>query len=215
MSRFERPPAASLALRLPAQSTAEPRTHCQTRRSWRFLKFKDQGSGVSLMDEPFQHVEFRLGVYRWMPTEQAYAWQRHEARRMALEAALSADDVSVEDWGLTKDDQAHEFVELAITVAASSVVSSGAWLALQWLAKELAKKAVDEGIAAGLKAILAKLRGPQQAKKLGDYFVTAPDGTRVQVWPPEVGGREVVITFRDGTQVTFAPPPAPEPYPIP
>jgi hypothetical protein len=149
--------------------------------------------------------QFTLGVYRWLqpdPTEDAQ--ERHVARQQALHEALTHDEgFEVASWGATDDTQPHEFVEVVALV--TPVAAAAAWTVIQWLGKKLVEKAVDEGIAHGFQALVTRLRGAQDSKKVQDFFAVAHDGTRVEVFPSALGG-QVTITFADGTQAAYSPP---------
>lgn len=154
-------------------------------------------------------TELHLFVYRNLdnrlrnePDTSPFAFELHERRRRALEDAFPEhDDISVNDWGLAKDSQSHELVE--IVVAASAATFKYAILpGLAMLGEKLMDLGADRATSEFVKAVVARLRPKQQARDVNDYAVKLPDGTVVNVLPPD---REGTITVRrpDGTVVTI------------
>jgi hypothetical protein len=126
------------------------------------------------------------------------ALELHNLRKDALHAVLDGDrSIQVTDWGETDDSDAHEYVE--VTVAAVTAIFQYALVpGVKWLGKKLAEKAIDTALGELAKAIVAKLRPAQEAKKLLDFSIRLPDGTQIAVHPPD-GSATITINFADGT----------------
>lgn len=148
----------------------------------------------------------RLGVYRRLDNrfeglddQSPRALELHHRRQTALHSVFDTEpQIQVTDWGDTDDVRSHEFVELALTAAATSVFHYGIVPGVQWLGKKLAEKAVDTAFAEIAKALVAKLRPKQEAKELLDITITLPDGTRISVDPPDRDAT-IRISFSDGS----------------
>jgi hypothetical protein len=146
-----------------------------------------------------------LGVYRRLDNrfvneddQSPFGFELHSRRRAALHAVFDGDpEFRVEDWGDADDrERSHEFVELTLALAVKAfhyAVVPG----LIWLGKKLADKGVDEVLSEAVKAIVAKLRGKQEAKQILDFQIRLPDGTIVSVDPPDRDAT-IRIAFNDG-----------------
>jgi hypothetical protein len=77
---------------------------------------------------PEPEIQFKLGVYRVLVGDtEELARERQKARGAALVAEFEdADDVTVLDWGDTRDEKPHELVELLVVLASSSAVQAAA-----------------------------------------------------------------------------------------
>jgi hypothetical protein len=134
-----------------------------------------------------------LGVYRrldnrfeGLPDDSPCGIELHNRRKEALHAVLDTDEsFQVLNWGETNDINSHEFVELTIAGVAGAVFTYAVVPGLLWLGKELAEKAVDTVASEAVKALIAKLSPKQEAKQLLDVTITMPDGTTINVDPPD------------------------------
>ena len=71
--------------------------------------------------------------------------------------------IRVTNWGDTDDSRPHEFVEIALSGAATTVFQYAIVPGVKWLGLKLAEKAVDTALGEFTKAIVAKLRPKQEA----------------------------------------------------
>jgi hypothetical protein len=146
-----------------------------------------------------------LGVYRRLDNRfeglsdnSPRALELHNLRKDALHAVFDGDRViEVTDWGDTDDSVAHEYVEVAVAAAATAVFQYAIVPGVKWLGTKLAEKAIDTALGELAKAIVAKLRPEQETKKLLDFTIRLPDGTRIAVDPPDRYAT-ITITFADG-----------------
>ena len=126
------------------------------------------------------------------------ALELHNRRKDALHGVLDGDYIiRVMDWGNTDDSRPHEYVELALGVAATTVFQYAIVPGVKWLGLKLAEKAVDTAIGELAKAIVTKLRPKQEAKQLLDFTIKLPDGTQISVDPPDRYAT-ITINFADG-----------------
>jgi hypothetical protein len=160
---------------------------------------------VILELEPHMNSTITLGVYRrldnrleGLPDDSPRALELHNRRRDALHAAFDHEPlIRVTNWGQTDDKCSHEFVELVLGAAATGVLQYSIVPGIKWLGQKLAEKAVDTTISELAKAVIAKLRPPQQAKQVQDFIVTLPDKTQISVYPPDQSAT-ITIRFADG-----------------
>jgi hypothetical protein len=151
-----------------------------------------------------------LGVYRRLDNRlegesdsSPRALELHNQRRIALHAIFDTDKgLRVVNWGDTDDINPHEFITLSFVGIAGAVFSYTVVPGLQWLGKKLAEKAVDTALTETVKAIVAKVRPKQEGKQLLDIIITLPDGTQINVDPPD---RDATISvgFTDGSSVSI------------
>jgi hypothetical protein len=147
-----------------------------------------------------------LGVYRRLDNraeglsdDSPRALELHNLRKEALHEVLDGDPaIRVTDWGKTDDSQPHEFVELALGAGASAVLQYALVPGLKWLGRKLAEKAVDKALGELVKAVIARLRPRQAAKRLLDFTITLPDGTKIAVDPPGPSAK-ITIYFAGGS----------------
>jgi hypothetical protein len=151
-----------------------------------------------------QEQELRVGVYRRLdnrpaqPDDSEFAWDLHRRRRRALEDAFAdGDGVAVLDWGGTCDEErTHELVELVIAaggLAVKYVVIPGA----KRLADKLVEVGVEMSVTEAVKALFSRLQPKQEAREILDFHITLPDGTYIDVQPPDLGSK-VTITTQGG-----------------
>jgi hypothetical protein len=153
-------------------------------------------------------TKLTLGVYRRLDNrfigeddQSPLGFELHLRRKAALHAVFDDDpEFKVEDWGDTDDlARSHEFVELTLALAVKTfhyAVVPG----LIWLGKKLADKGFDGVLSEAAKALVAKLRGGQEAKCLLDIVIRLPNGTVISVDPPDRDG-SIRISFTDGETV--------------
>ena len=146
-----------------------------------------------------------LGVYRrldnrfeGLPDDSPRGLELHNRRKEALHEVFGAGtDIQVINWGNTDDTRSHEYVELLIAALATPTFEHVVVPGLKFLAQKLAEKAVDEGVSELVKAVVAKLRRPQEEKKILDFSLSLPDGTIINVDPPDRDAT-IRIQFKDG-----------------
>jgi hypothetical protein len=148
-----------------------------------------------------QEPQLRLGVYRRLdnrptqPDDSEFAWELHRRRRRALEDAFAdGGGVVVLDWGDTRDEEhTHELVELVIAaggLAVKYVVIPGA----QLLAEKLVDAGVEKSVTEAVKRIFSRLRPKQKNREILDFRITLPDGTLIDVQPPDRDSKITIDT---------------------
>lgn len=150
-------------------------------------------------------ITLALGVYRRLDNrfeglgdDSPRALELHNRRRDALHEVFEAStSLTVVEWGETDDTRPHEFVELVLGAVASAVFSYAIVPGLKFLGEKLAEAAVDHATSEAVKGVVAWLRPKQEEKKLLDFVISLPDGTKIQVDPPDRAA-SVTLTFADG-----------------
>jgi hypothetical protein len=155
-----------------------------------------------------RHV-IHLNVYRNLknralgsPDDGPLAWEAHSERRKILEELLTDDAFEVRDWGQTKDEEStHELVEIAIDIIRDPTLTGVAVTAglaiLKLLAKPLEKK-----LEAAVQRLFGRLFVSFREKKIGDFWITLPDGTMLKCLP----GATIEVRLPDGqTRIAEAP----------
>jgi hypothetical protein len=137
-------------------------------------------------------ITLALGVYRRLDNrfegqsdDSPRALELHNRRRAALHEAFEGKSLMVVAWGETDDTRPHEFVELALGAAASAVFSYAIVPGIKFLGDKLAEAAVDHATSEAVKAVVSWLRPKQEEKRLLDFVISLPDGTRINVDPPD------------------------------
>lgn len=153
-------------------------------------------------------TQIKLGVFRRFDDREGheegfkYSLELHNKRKNALHEIfdITGDQVRVSDWGQTDDIQPHELVELALVSSAAFqyVIVPG----IQFLAKKLAEKLIDEATSELAKWIVSKLHSKQKSKEIFDYFFTLKDGTRITVDPPDTAAK-ITIQYKNGETESF------------
>lgn len=151
----------------------------------------------------------KLSVYRDLsnraagePDDGPMAWAAHRERRKILEEVLGDDAFAVEDWGVTKDEQRpHELADLIIDIV-KDATPVGVALAVGTQVLKLIAKPFEKKIDAAVQKIFGRLFDAFRKKRIGDFTMTLPDGTRVQC-PP---GAKIVVTLPDGKTLTMEAP---------
>ncbi len=152
--------------------------------------------------------KLNLGVYRRLDErflelsaaeDAKMALDLHNKRKFALEDVLEDKAVlSVADWGETKDENPHEFVEIALGVVGTTVFKYAIVPGLKFVGEKLAEKLVDETIAESVKWLISKLRTKQESKEILNFQLKLPDGTQISVDPPDRNA-SITIQFKAGT----------------
>jgi hypothetical protein len=156
--------------------------------------------------------QLKLEVYRRLdnrfenlPDDSPRAIELHKRRAAALHEVFdSTAAVQVLDWGDTDDGASHELVELVVsgTLAAAAVLTPIAVPALTSLGKKLAEKAIDQASSEAVKAIISWLKPKQEEKKILDFTLVLPDGTRITIPPPD-GPARIIVTFANSGNVSI------------
>ena len=118
-----------------------------------------------------------------------------------MDAFGTGDEIRVLDWGFTKDDRSHELVELMLGAAGSAALKYVVVPGLKLLGEKLIELGAETAAAEVVKAVVSRLRPKQEAQAINDFYIGLPDGTRVQVMPPDRGGA-AEIWAKDGTRIT-------------
>jgi hypothetical protein len=164
-------------------------------------------------------ITLTLGVFRRLDNrfeglsdDSPRALELHNRRRDALHEVFEAStSLTVVDWGQTDDTRSHEFVELALGATASAVFSYVIVPGLRFLGEKLVEAAMDHATSEAVKAVVSWLRPKQEEKKILDFVISLPDGTRIQVDPPDraasimvsfVNGRVESMTYSAGSAET-------------
>jgi hypothetical protein len=88
--------------------------------------------------------------------------------------------------------------QLALGAAASAVFSYVIVPGLKFVGEKLVEAAVDHTTSDAVKAVVSWLRRKQEEKKILDFVISLPDGTRIQVDPPDRAASSITISFANG-----------------
>ncbi len=148
-----------------------------------------------------------LGVYRRLDErflqlsaadDAKMALDLHNTRKFALQDVLKDTTVlKVSDWGETKDESPHEFVEIMLGVVSTTIFNYAIVPGLKFVGEKLAEKLVDEAIAESVKWLISKLRTKQESKEILNFHINLPDGTEISVDPPDRNA-SITIQFKAG-----------------
>lgn len=152
----------------------------------------------------------KLGVYRRLDNrllglsdESEMALQFHKKREFALLDVFNNDQpLIVSDWGETKDNRPHEFVEILLGISGSLVFNYAIVPGLKFVGELLIKNVLDETITESAKWIISKLRPKQENKEILDFIINLPDGTSISVHPPDTNA-SISIHFHGGNVETI------------
>src|SRR5262245_61403640 len=110
-----------------------------------------------------EQLRLWLGVYRDLsnrredePDNGPMARAAHEKRRQALEADLNDPCFAVVDWGTTKDQEPHEFVQIIIDVMTGPGAQAAAAAGLAFIGGILSK-AFSSVLVDGTRRLIEKL----------------------------------------------------------
>jgi len=153
-------------------------------------------------------VDFRVLVWRVGQADlNERSLERHRMRGDALHEAFPGDDpaLQVRDWGATDSDEPREYIELIFHWMLPGLpVAAVEWTVAKWVLGELADKAVDEGVTAGFKALMGRLRKPKQEAKIEGFKVTTADfSVMVEVMERKAGVVSAELRFGDGSSFTY------------
>ncbi len=122
----------------------------------------------------------------------------HNRRKNALlDVFENEKNITVEDWGQTKDTEPHELVEVIIGIVGTAVFNHAIVPGLKYVGEKLAEKLVDDSISKSAQWIIAKLRPKQESKEILDFQIYSPDGTFISVDPPDRNA-SITIHFKNG-----------------
>jgi hypothetical protein len=146
-----------------------------------------------------------LGVYRRLDNralgfddDSEMALELHNKRKLALEEVFEhTASFEVEDWGQTKDERPHEFVEIIVGIVSTAAFNYVIVPGIKFVAEKLAEKLIDETVTESVKWIISKLKGKQKSKEILDFQIKLPDGTEISVDPPDRNA-SITIQFSDG-----------------
>lgn len=155
--------------------------------------------------------KLHLSVYRpfdypetegFAPPDSPLALKSHYQRREALRDAFDGvDGWTVEDWGNTKDSQAHELVELTLAVLVNPQFQAIAVPALTYVGNLLAMAAVGAAMSEAVKTLIARLSTKQKEKKIADYIITLPKGHSIRCDPNvedvDITDVTIIVTLQD------------------
>ena len=155
-------------------------------------------------------TKIKLGVFRRFDDREGheegfkYSLELHNNRKNALHEIFDTTEnqVRVSDWGQTDDTQPHELVELVLGVVGSAAFQYIVVPGIQFLAKKLAEKLIDEATSELAQWIVSKLHSKQKSKEIFDYFFTLKDGTRITVDPPDTTA-QITIRYKNGETESF------------
>ena len=150
-------------------------------------------TGIAMAQETMQ-PEVSLLVYRRLDNraegladDSPRALDLHNQRKQALHEVLDQQSgVTVLDWGQTDDTAPHERVQIIIAVARSRVFAYAIKPSIQFVAKKLAEKGVDEVSSQLVNWLISELRPKQDSKAILDFQIKLRDGTWINVRPPDM-----------------------------
>jgi hypothetical protein len=150
--------------------------------------------------------DLTLHVYRNLdnriagePDDGSLAWQAHRERLRVLQETLDDPAFRVRDWGVADDtERPHELAEVVAEVLANPTVQAIAWAAAGYAGRLVAQQ-IDERLGGALSRVLDRLLSAFRSKQIGDFWITLPDGSSVQV----DANANVSIRLRDGKPVDF------------
>jgi hypothetical protein len=133
------------------------------------------------------------------PDDGALAWKAHRERESALREALDDPGLSV-TWSpaMTDRQRPHELAEVVVDVLAHPSVHAVLLGAAGYVGKVLASQ-VDKVFGDAVGNLFGKLVDRFKKKRIGDFWIECPDGTRIAVDP----NGSVNMSFKDGKLVTF------------
>jgi len=131
--------------------------------------------------------QITLGVYRDLtnrlrgePDDGPLARSAHEKRKKALEEDLLNPSVSVADWGETRDQNPHEYVELVVEFLSSPVVQMAGMSALTFIGGALSSVCTSI-VSDGVKFIFERLVRRMKNKEIQDFNINISGGATIIV----------------------------------
>ena len=148
-----------------------------------------------------------LAIYRDLsnriagePDDGPIAWKAHRKRPRVIEDVFadksfrkSKTDGRAEDTSST-----HELAELVIEIVKEPTVQIALSATAVYIGKVVAKQ-FDDIVGRGVRHLFQKLYKAFTGKKIGDYWITLPDDSRIVVAPDS----QITITLRGGKPVNF------------
>lgn len=133
------------------------------------------------------------------PDNGPLAWEAHRERERVLEEILADPGCSgtLSEEAIDRE-QTHEFVEMFVAIGTSPTVQALLLPAAAYIGKILTKQ-VDKMVGDAVAGLFEKLTAQFKKKRIGDFWIECPDGTRIAVGPDGY----VRLTLRDGKLVSF------------
>ncbi len=126
---------------------------------------------------------------------------RHIEKRRRIIEDLLADEAfrkSKTDHNAEDETRTHELAEFVIEILKEPTAQIVFSAAAGYIGTVLAKQ-FDDLVSRGVRHLFQKLYKAFKAKKIGDYSITLPDGSRLVVAPDS----QVAITLRGGKPISF------------
>jgi hypothetical protein len=131
--------------------------------------------------------QITLGVFRDLtnrmrgePDDGPLARLAHERRKEALEEDLRAPGVKVVDWGETKDQNPHEYVQLVLEFLSSPAVHMAGMSAAAFIGGVLSNTCTSV-VSDGIKFIFERLVKRMKNKEIQDFNISISGGTTIIV----------------------------------
>ncbi|RPJ86989.1 MAG: hypothetical protein EHM18_03395 [Acidobacteria bacterium] len=150
--------------------------------------------------------ELTLHVYRDLsnrlagePDDGPSAWLAHRERLRVLREVLEDRAFQVSDWGGADDEKrTHELAEFVVQIIHDPTVQAAMLGAAVYAGKVIAKQ-VDNLAGHAVEKILDRLISGFKRKKIGDFWISFPDGSRIQLSP----NSDVSISIRGGKPIEY------------
>lgn len=150
--------------------------------------------------------EVTLHVYRDLsnrnanePDDGPMAWSAHRERLRVLKEALDDPAFHVPKWGVAEDEERpHELAEFVVQIVQEPTIQVAMLSAAAYAGKVIAKQ-VDKLVGHGVERIFDRLLSAFKSKKIGDFWITLPDGSHLQV----SSNSEVRISIQDGKVIEY------------
>ena len=134
------------------------------------------------------------------------AWAAHRERRQVIADIFADPSFKIEKNVEAEDElRTHELAETIAQIYNEPTTSIILTAAALYVGRVIAKQ-IDDVAGRGVRYVFQKLYDAFKKKKIGDYWITLPDNSKVAVQPDS----QVVITFKDGKVIEFyadTPPP--------
>jgi hypothetical protein len=122
------------------------------------------------------------------------AWEAHRERARVLAESLSDSGFTIVDAGAFNDqERTHEFAEAILEIFKDPTTHIALGAAAVYVLKVLSKP-LDSAIEKGVGHLFDKLHAAFGKKRIGQFWITLPDGQRINV----ESDAEVQVTLRDG-----------------
>ena len=128
----------------------------------------------------------------------------HNKRKVALHETFdNQEEIVVNHWGQTDDEQPHEYVEIIVSAGATLFVNHVVIPVAKKIFEKLADKAIDTVLEKSVSWILSKFKKKQEEKKIGEYSITLPNGTLLRVTNPKEGSKIIFYVNEEPQEVQF------------